>query len=173
MTVPSYITTQDLIDALGQTAYMAVFDDSGSGSVATVSGSSQVASILGRSLVWIESWLPDIYKTMPPSTSAAGIPVGGDSIPRLLKDAQLQYALIMAYRRKPEYASTYSAEPGGKMMLELKELMQRIQSGAQRIPPDDSPPETAPANVGGASLADGPRMAITSTDGVTTNNGDW
>lgn len=172
MTIPSYITAQDLVDSLSEPVYMAIYDDVATANRTTVDASTGVGTVLGRSCAWIESWLPDIYKKMPPSTGAAGVPAGGDLIPRLMKDAQLQYAVILSYRRHPEYVKTYGATPGGKLMEELKELMARIQSGTQRISPNDTPPEPTPQNVGGVAVADGARIAMSNPDG-SSNLGDW
>lgn len=172
MATPSYITAQDLVDSVGQSVYMMVYDDTNSGLRATVDVSTQVQTVLGRTWAWIESWLPDIYTKMPPSTGATGVPTGGDLIPRLLKDAQLQYAAILTYRRHPELLKTYGAAPNGQLVAELKELMERIQSSTQRISPADSPPQPTPQNVGGVAVADGARIAMTNTDG-SSNLGDW
>ena len=158
------ITAQNLVDALSLPTYMALFDDANTGNRSTVDASTGVALVLSRSHVQVESWLPDIFKTMPTSTPVPS---------QLLVDAELQFAVIYSYRRHPEYVKTYGAEPNGSLWKEALAFMYRIQAGTQLIPPDDNPPETAPENVGGSTIADGPRIAITSNDGSTPNTGDW
>lgn len=172
MTVPSYITAQDLANALGTPAFMAIYDDSPTvGVFATVAAQPNVTDVLRRSLVQVASFLPDIYSKFPPETGAAGVSTGGDSIPALLKDAQLQMAIIYSYRRRPEYVKTYNAEPGGALMKEWLAFMTRLQSGTQQVTPNDSPPQTR-MNTGGYTLADGARIITTGLDG-TNNSGDW
>ncbi len=171
MAVPSYITAQDVVDAISEPAYMLCFDDTNSGLRATVDASTQVQSVLTRTWAWVESWLPNIYAKLPPGVPA-GVVTGGDTIPRLLKDAALQYAQILTWRRHPEVAKTYGAPPVASLMAELAEFMERIQVGVQRISPNDSPPEAVPQNIGGVAAADGARIAMSNTDG-TTNTGDW
>ena len=178
MTVPSYITPQDLVDGLGFATYMAIFDDVGPGGTSTgdrtqVDPSTGVQTVLGTSLQLVASWLPDIYTKLPPETGAAGVPAGGDNIPRLYKFAQLQYAKLLAYQRHPEYSKTYGAATGGSMEKTIEALMRRIADGTQRATPNDTPPEPKPENIGGSTIADGTRIAITSNDGSTTNTGDW
>jgi hypothetical protein len=172
MPIRSYLTAQDLRVALSPAMYLALFDDDNTGDVSAVDASAGVLSVLAESLVLVTSWLPDIYKTLPPETSPAGIVTGGDSMPILLKVAQLQYARVLSYRRHPEYVKTYGAEPGGTLWKEANEFLERIQDGVQRVTSNDTPPEVLPENVGGSAAYDGPRIAISSPDG-TPNSGDW
>lgn len=172
MTTPSYITAQDLADELSEPTYMAIFDDTNVNDRSTVDTSTAVLTVLRRSLVWVSSWLPDIYRTLPPETGAAGVPTGNDSIPAIFKDACLQYAAILSYRRHPEYVKTYGASPDGPLMQGLTDMMQRIQDGTQRVTTNDSPPEAKPRNVGGAGVDGASRIITDSPDG-TTNSGDF
>ena len=158
------ITAQDLVDALSLPTYMAIFDDANTGNQTTVNASTQVATCLARAHATTTSFLPAIYAT-PPTTTPA--------VSQLLRDAELQFAVVYAYRRHPEYVKTYGAEAGGSLWKEALETMERIQAGAQRVPSDDNPPEPKPENIGGSTAYDGPRIAITSIDGVTPNTGDW
>lgn len=171
-TLRSFLTPQDLVDALSEPTYMAIFDDGNFGDRTTVDASTGVKSVLAESLVLVTSWLPDVYAKLPPETGAAGIPTGGDQMPVLFKFAQLQYARMLSYQRHPEYVRTYGAEPGGPMDKGVNALMERIQAGTQRVTPHDSPPEPVPENVGGSSAYDGPRIAMSGPDG-TGNLGDW
>lgn len=173
MPTPSYITAQDLVDALSLPTYYAIFDDANTGVRNTVDTSTPVATVLRRALVWVASWLPDIYDTLPPEQGALGVPTTtADNIPALFKDACLQRAVILAYRRHPEYVKTYGAEADGPLMKELVDMMRRIQAGTQRVTKNDTPPQTLPGNIGGSSISDGPRIAMSNIDG-TKNIGDF
>lgn len=155
MPVKAYITAQDIVDAIGEPTYMALFDDANTGDRATVDASTAVQSTIARAHAETVSWLPDIYATMPPEIPA-GIVTGGDSIPVLFKDAELKWATVYAYRRHKEYVRTYSAQPGGSLVREVEALMERIATAAQRVAPTDSPPEPSPHNVGGGIKAPDP-----------------
>ena len=178
MAVPSYITADDLLNAMSQAVFMALFDDSRppTGNVVTVKAQANVTDILRRSLVRVTSYLPAIVKQYPPETGAAGISAASypatDNIPALLKDAQLQIAKIYAFQRHPEYVKTYGAQDGGQMMKDWERFMERIQSGELQVTPNDTPPQPTPENVGGTVVDDGNRIITTSPDG-TDNSGDY
>lgn len=175
MTIKSFNTVQDLVDAVGVQTYMAIFDDPTgtppvpSGSRAVVDASTQVASVLQRARSRVLAWLPGAYDTMPDDQSS-----NPSNVSVLMKDAELQYAVIYTYRRHPEYVRTYGAEASGPLMKEADAHMQRIKQGQERIAPNDNPPPGAPKpnNVGGVGVADGSRITITGTDG-TSNAGDF
>ncbi len=145
MSFTPYVSAQDLVDALSEATYMAIFDDKSTGDRATVDASRAVSQVRNRAHAQTISWLPGIYRTLPaeptvpPSTPA----------PFLLVDAELQIATILSYRRHPEYVRTYCAEPGGKMHAEWVEQMKRIRTAEIEIAPNDNPPEPKPRNVGG------------------------
>lgn len=172
--VPSYITADDLSNAISRAKFMAIFDDTvpPNGNFAAVSALPVVTDILRRSLVRVSSKLPLLFKKFPPENAAAGISAGNDNVPTLLKDAQLQIAIIFTYRRHAEYVKTYGAEPGGKLMAEWQEAMASLQSAEDQITPNDSPMQPTPENVGGVVYDHGPRLITDSTDG-TPNNGDF
>lgn len=169
MTTPSYITAQDLVDAMGEPTYMAIFNDANSGSRDAVDASTQVLAVLRKATTWVSSWLVAALPALPPE-SPAGIPTGGDAIPVLYKDACVQYGVILSYRRHPEYVKTYGAEPNGSLMKELLEFMARIQNATQRATVNDS--GVTPGNVGGFAVDNAPRIITDSPDG-TLNNGDF
>lgn len=145
MSFTPYITAQDLCDALSESTYMAIFDEAATGSRPTVDASRSVTLVRNRAHALTISWLPGIYGTLPaePTIPATTPP------PFLLLDAELQMAVVLSYRRHPEYVRTYGAEPGGKLHAEWVEQMKRIQIAQQQIAPNDNPPEATPANVGG------------------------
>jgi len=163
MTTPR-IDAPGLRAALSPPTYMAIFDDDNTGNVSTVDASAQVAQILARAHVTVDSFLVGIYQTMP-----ADLP---SPVSELLVDAELAFAIVYAYRRHPEYVKTYGAEASGPLYKEALEKMERIQAGTQQIPPDDNPPANEPGNVGGFTTDNGNRIISDNADG-TTNSGDF
>ena len=159
-----YSTVQQLVDALGLPAYMAIFDDTASGSRVTVDTSTGVTTCMLRAHAEVASFMPAILNVVPAEQPAANVSV-------LLQHAELDFAVCLAYRRHPEYVKTYGADPGGPMYKECVARMTRIQAGTQQIAPNDNPPAT-PGNLGGSSLVDGARIATSNIDG-TSNLGDF
>lgn len=171
MAIRAFITPQDLVDAISETTYMAIFDDASTGSRAAVDASKPVQSILARAHAQCISFLPRLYATMPPE-APAGIVTGGDSIPILLKDAEVQWATIYTYRRHPEYVRTYGAEPNGSMTKEVGEMLERLADLVQQIAPTDSPPVPKPGLTQSIVYSSGPRIISDNADG-TPNGGDF
>ena len=154
-----YITPQILVDALSEPTYMAIFDDTNSGLRATVDASTGVVTCLALGHAETASFLPSILSATPAEQPSA-------LVSRLLEMAEVSFCVCFAYRRHPEYVKTYGAEPSGPLYKECVARMLRIQAGTQQIPTNDNPPQKA-ANVGGSSVADGARIAMTGTDGVS------
>jgi hypothetical protein len=146
MAIKGYLTPQDVVDALSEPTYMSIFDDTNSGSRSAVDVSSGVVSLMSRAHARCIATLPRIYSQFPPE-SPAGIPQGGDSIPILLKDLEVQLFVIYACMRHPELTKTYGINP--LSMKEWRELANDIATAALIIAPTDSPPQANPANVGG------------------------
>jgi hypothetical protein len=167
----SYTTPQDLVDAISEQAYFALFDDGNTLNRGVVDASTPVTKCIRRAHAQVTSFLPRIYKAFP-SETAGGIDSDTDSIPALLKDAELQFAIIFAYRRHQEYVRTFGAEPGGKLMDEALELMERIATAVQQIPPTDSPPEPSPRVLPVPMTDDSPRLILDNPDG-SSNLGDF
>jgi hypothetical protein len=143
MSIRAYIIAQDIVDAISERTYMALFDDSNSGSRPTVDASSAVKSVIARAHSQCASYLTRIYSAFPPE-APLGVVAGGDNIPVLLKDAELRWATIYAYRRHKEYVRTYSAEAGGSLEKEANALMERLANLTQQLGPTDSPPAPVP-----------------------------
>jgi hypothetical protein len=158
-----YITAQKLRVKLGLSTYMAIFDDNSSGDPAVVDASAEVAQCLDDAHAETASFLPSIFDTTPAEQPSA-------SVSKLLILAELGFACVFAYRRRPEYVKTFGADPSGPLYKEAVDRMLRIQKGTQQVAPNDNPPQK-PGNAGGYVLADGPRIAATSADG-TVNSGD-
>ena len=161
-----FSTVQNLVDALSEATYMAVFDDARNNDRATVDASSAVALCLRRAHAQVSSRLPGLFAQL-----SAEQPQDAQ-VPDTLRDAELAFAVVYAYRRHPEYVRTFGAGPNGELWKEALDQVARLQTGVQRIPANDNPPAPAPANVGGIVTSNGPRM-LTDADGGTSNLGDF
>jgi hypothetical protein len=157
------ITAADLRNALGTATYMALFDDEQTGSITEVDASANVLLVLRRAHVRCISWLGTNYAKIPKSTDS--------DVSDLLVDAELNYAMGLAYDRHPEYVRAYGADPQRKNAWDQAELtMMRIQEAILKLV--DSPSMAEPLNVGGLVIDSGQRIFLDSADGQR-NSGDF
>lgn len=147
MTTFGYLIAQDLVDAISEPTYMSIFDDTNSGDRATVDVSSGVISLMRRAHARSAAILPRLYQVFPPDTAPAGIPTDADNIPILMKDLEVQLLVIYACQRHPELMKTYGITPS--TMKDWKDFAKDIAEASLIFLPSDSPPQPAPANVGG------------------------
>lgn len=154
MAASTYATVQDLVDALSVPTFVAVFDDAGLGDLASIMGSTPVALCLKRAHAQVASRLTGIYDVTPAEQPDDA------NVSDLLRDAELAFAMIYAYRRHPEYVRTYGAGPNGDLWEEALDNVMRIQTAKSRIAKNDKPPAPQPANVGGVVLYGGPTMTL-------------
>lgn len=162
MALAPLITAANLRDAIGTATYMALMDDEQLGVVEAVDTSSAVALLLSRAHIRCVSWLGANYAKTPLVTDT--------DVSVLLQDAELNYAVGLAYDRHPEYVRNFGEEPKRRAAYDQAELtMQRIQEAILRLP--DMPSMGQPANVGGIVYDSGPRTLTDSIDG-TYNGGD-
>lgn len=156
------ITADNLADALNPTTFMAIFDDSNTGDLATVKASAPVTLTLKRAHAKCIAWLGDTYAT---------IPDGADSqIPGLLVDAELDYAQALAWQRHPEYVRTFGESERLNAFKRAEATMQKVQEATLRIV--DSSAQAKPQNVGAIIVSGVPRTIIDNEDG-TRNGGDF
>lgn len=161
-TLAPYITAADLRAALSSSVYMALFDDEQTGVTATVDASLGVTLTLARAHSRVVSWLGHTYSKLPLVTDT--------EVPYLLKDAELNYAIGMAYDRHPEYVRAYGSDAQRQNAWDQAELtMNRIQEAILRFADAESVGD--PVNVGGIVYDTGPRTLTDSLDG-TYNGGD-
>jgi len=167
MAASPYATVQDLVDALGEPAYLAIFDEGGTlPDRAAVDGSSGVALCLRRAHAQVSGRLPGIYSQLPAEQP------DDTHVSDLLRDAELAFAVVFAYRRHPEWVRTYGAGPNGPLWQEALDNVERLQTGVLRVPQNDNPPEPAPENIGGIVYDQGPRMLTDRNTGESTS-GDF
>jgi len=162
MTTP-LITASDLRNALSPSTYMALFDDEQCGSTVEVDASGPVLLVLRRAHIKCITWLGANYTKIPDGTDT--------NISDLLVDAELNYAIALAYDRHPEYVRAYGEEPKRKAAWDQAELtMMRVQEAVLKFV--DLPDMEEPQNVGGVVVDGGQRVFLTANDG-TVNGGDF
>lgn len=162
MSLEPFVTAAELRAALSLATYLALFDDEQTGSTDIVDASLPVTLTLSRAHVRVVSWLPNSYSTNPTADDS--------DVSVLLKDAELNYAVGMAFDRHPEYSRQYGEDPRRKAAFDQAELtMTRVQSAVLRLV--DSPSLGIPALAGGVCYESGPRTITDSLDG-THNGGD-
>jgi hypothetical protein len=151
-----WLEQTDLVNNLSVATFSAIFADPTTGIV----NLDFVASVIERAEQEVLSWLVDEYG--PAIESAQGL--GADLF---LKGAALEYAIVYAFDRYPEYIRANGKEREQRY-ARAEARMARVLQSRQR--PTSLP--ITPANVGGAVVDNGPRIAVDSADG-TSNMGDY
>jgi len=158
------IKASDLRTAINPTTYLAIFDDDNSGDMPLVDASAQVALVIKRAHTRVVSRLGVLYGKIPDGTDAA--------YPDLLVDAELNYAMGMAFDRHPEYTRTFGESDRRKACWDQAEAtMELLQEAVLRIV--DNPPEPVPHNVGGIVTDGGQRVFLGTNNGGGFNSGDF
>ena len=159
------VTAELLRAALSPATYLALFDDEQCGVVSEVDISLPVTLTLRRAHTRVQSRLATICGTRPlPGETAAG---GSD----LLLDAELNYAIGMAFDRHPEYVRAYGEGARQKGAWSMAEsIMEDLQAAVLRVV--DATPEAAPSNVGGILFSSARRVMLPGSDG-SANSGDF
>lgn len=155
-----YITSTDLQSALSPATYLAIYDDSNTGTA----NATAVAFTLERAHAQVLSYLPAFTSTAPGAIAAAFLP--------LLRMAETDYAVAYSYERHPEYVRTFGEQPRAERYKRAEQLMVRISTGMQRPQGDTGGPLGASPVVGGVVFEGGPRVMIQGPDG-TSNGGDF
>ena len=151
-----WLDQTDLVNVLSTATFAAIFNDPVTG----ILNLDIVASVIDRAEQEVLSWLVDEYG--PDVRDAKGL--GGD---RFLKGAAIEFAIVYAFDRYPEYVKANGKEREDRYKL-AQELMQRVLSSIQR--PTSMP--LKPANVGGVSVDGGPRIVADDANG-NRNSGDY
>lgn len=167
MAIAGWNTAENLRLALSTVTYMAIFDDDRTKDPAVVDASPQVLQVLALSASEVASYLPAVF-------AVEDVPQLPDAVSQILAGAQLYYARVLSYQRRPEYVKTYGAQTDGPMEKRFVEKMLRIQASVQQIPEasGEGGPSEDPPNVGASVRSDVARMIINDADG-TDNLGDF
>ncbi len=151
-----WLEQTDLANNLSTATFSAIFDDPTTG----VTNLDIVASVIERAEQEVLSWLVPEYG--PDIQSAPGL--GADLF---LKGCALEFAIVFAFDRYPEYIRANGKEREFRY-ARAEERMGRVMQSRQR--PTSLP--IKPANVGGAVVDNGPRIAVDSSNGQS-NSGDY
>lgn len=151
-----WIDQTDLVNVMSVATFAACFNNPVTGAL-DLDG---VAATIDRAEQEVLSWLIDEYGTGIQSEPN----LGAD---RFLKGCALEFAIVYAYDRHPEYVKANGKERADRYAIAEKR-MERVLESMQR------PTSLAkkPANVGGTTVTDGPRIITTGVDG-TNNGGDF
>lgn len=153
-----YIAGSDLRLYLTPATFIALFDDANEGNLDD--DAPQVMLAIELAHAEVTSYLLTENATLPDVLPAA--------VPSLLRFAELDYAMAIAFDRHPEYVrkfgedkrSTGARDRAEKRMDEIIQAIRRI--------PGFSPP----ANVGGMTVDSGARVMTPNTDG-SGGSGDF
>jgi hypothetical protein len=161
----SYITIQDLVNALSPSTVLALFDDQNINIINDPPLVAVVESVIARAEAEVNSYLARAYPKLK-------LPVTQAPQSQMLKQAALAFAVPFSFQRHPEYVKTYGDDPRGGMIAlkRADEFMERLCTGKQFL--NDVPAEPKPSIVGGIVYSPGPRTTIDSPDG-TYNGGDF
>lgn len=154
----AYLTQTDLTNRLGGQTVTALYDDTGTSTV----NATALADVLAGASARVDSYLARNYEVTLPITQVP--------IPAMVKEAALEWAIYLSFRRKPEYIRTYWNQALPDLQKSAEELSDRLAEAAQYIP--DLAAQPTPGNVGGVTYDTGARLICDASDG-TTNAGDF
>ena len=149
-----YFAQADLENALGKNTVAAIFDDDGD----TVADAAPVAACLAYGTSECDSFLRANY--------AVTFPI--NPVPDELKFAAVDFGCAYAVRRRPDVTRAMGEKSWDAFRDAAIEKMKRFADSMQRLPDTVA----APANVGGFTVDDSARIAVSGADG-TVNMGDF
>jgi hypothetical protein len=151
------ISRSDLESAISAQTVLALFDD-GSGNVSE----DAISRCINSAEAEVFSYLTNY--TIPSDSAASGLDV-------LLQAAAIDFAICLAYERKPEYGKFSGEDQNRKPRWDRAVArMERIQEGQQI--PTTLAASAPPANVGGYTVDNSSRISIDSANG-SSNTGDF
>lgn len=152
------ITPDDLKAALGPGVYVQIFDDDGDGVV--TDDDDAVLLVIERAHAEVVSYALRIWDAMPPG------------IPPLLKSAELDFAVALAFERHPEYVRAYGEEGRERRWKRASTKMERIAAQAQ-IVGEGSPDPKTDIEAGGSITIPNPHPLIVDSSDGDYNGGDF
>lgn len=154
-----WLCKSDLEDATSVTMVQTIFDDDQTGSPNT----RAIASVIRRAEMQVLSYLSEYGP--PPLPDSVVADLAKDDF---LKECAIEFAVAYMFDKHPEYVRANRQEDVAKRIKSAEEMMARVLDARQRPPtvPDK------PANVGGVSVDNGPRLYADNADG-SRNSGDF
>ena len=150
-----FISQQSLENALGKNLVRAIYDDDGDNVVDV----QPMADCLAYACTQVKSFLYNEYNFDLDTLSP---------VPDELRFAAVDFACAYTARRRPDIWQAQSERSWTDFRDAALDNIKMFAAGLARV----APSVEKPANVGGSTFADGPRMAISNSDG-SRNSGDW
>lgn len=151
-----WIDQLDLTNQLSAATFANVFNDPVTGAT----NPDIVNAVIDRAEQEVLSWLVGTYG--PNIQSSPGL--GSDIF---LKGCALEFAIVYAWDRYPEYVKAMGKEREERFDRAMQR-MQRVLQARQR----PTVLQQTPANVGGVTIGGGPRLVVDGADG-SYNGGDY
>lgn len=131
----AYITADDLENALGPQRFLALFDDTGT----AVPNANAVALVIQRAHARVVGTIRPLYQgQLPPDVDQD--PLTQDPVPWLLRDAELELAMIFAYDRQPGLVRGQGELTVKDRQERYDAFMEAIRSAAVQVT-DNAPAE--------------------------------
>lgn len=161
----TYITIDDIVNAVSADTVLAIYDDTNSGDIDSADLVNRVDRVIKRAEAEVNSYLMRAYPKLT-------FPVVQNPLSDMLIQAALMFAIPYSFMRHPEYVRTYGddARGGAQAVQNARDFMERLCTGQQYL--FDVPVERKPSTVGGVTFSDGPRLMASNPDG-TSNGGDF
>lgn len=140
----AYVTAAELAFAMSQASFDTVFDQDNDG----VADDAVVDAALARASALTDAWIAPVYR--------GPFPIVAIPIPSMVRELTIQFALAMAFERRPDYTRTLQggADNDKERWARAEATGERLQKAILRIV-EMNPP----ANVGGQVRAGGTSIA--------------
>lgn len=119
----AYITQSELSYALSATSYAAIFDQDNDG----IADGPVVDAVIARASAMVDAWISPVY-TGP-------FPITQSPVPAMIRELTVQYALAIAYERRPDVTRTLEGANSNDAArwARADAMGQRLKGAIQRI----------------------------------------
>jgi hypothetical protein len=160
-----YVTVDQVRADYDEPTFLLLFAIGGAGEVADKNPALQLAMMKAHAEMTSELATEYGVGGMPTE-----LPAG--PISTFLVTAELAYVKFFAFERKPATAYKISPTYLSDLKKNAQDRMDRLKHAIQEIAPNDNPPPAPPANVGGITTNQAPRMLSDAHTG-RSNFGDF
>lgn len=144
-----YVTVAQVRAHFDKPMLLALFSD-GAGEVADGNEALQLVMLQAHA---------EMTSELAPAYGDLGMPDEAPApVSAFLVTAELAYIKQFAFERRPAVAMKIGQTYLEDLRKTARERMDRLKHAIQEIAPNDNPPATAPANVGGITTDQSPRM---------------